>query len=66
MRAFAESMSLVDLDFGNKVPAQAAPAVAAAAAARNYVVKPRLGMMTTSLPILICFSIVSAITTRCS
>jgi len=37
-------MSLVDLDFGNKVPAGAASAVAAAAAARNYVVKPRLGV----------------------
>lgn len=37
-------MSLVDLDFGNKVPAGAAAAVGAAAAARNYVVKPRLGV----------------------
>ena len=39
------SMSAIDLDFGgNKVPAAAGAAVQAAAAARNYVVKPRLGL----------------------
>jgi len=38
-------MSSVDMDFGNKVPAGAGMAVNAAAAARNYVVKPRLGLL---------------------
>ena len=51
------SMSLVDLDFGNKVPAGAASAVGAAAAARNYVVKPRLGSCsrTPSLLATLCW-----------
>jgi len=39
-------MSSVDMDFGNKVPAGAGPAVAAAAAARNYIVKPRIEYKT--------------------
>ena len=49
---FSFSMSTIDLDsFGKQLPAGAGPAVAAAAAARNYVVKPRLG---EPLHLLLC------------
>jgi len=37
-------MSAIDFDSGKGLPPAAAAAVGAAAAARNYIVKPRLGL----------------------
>eukprot|EP00960_Hanusia_phi_P041763 755145-Hanusia_phi.AAC.7 len=51
-------MSLIDLDFGggSTIPPKAAPAVQAAAAVRNYIVKPRLGKEFLTAEILMFWS----------